>query len=154
MRGEKMIKIAGNRKWAPITLDTIRDVDVAFEMVSHNPIKNNPSVMIETLLQLIPLLQQDPNVDARQLTEEVVKGIGLPAKLLLPEEEVAAAAQAQMGQQQMPPGAAPAQGGGGAPSAEEMALLEMMGAAPPAGMEASAEESMAAGGGAPIREAG
>ena len=157
MRGEKMIRIAGDRKWASVSLDTIKDVEVAFEMVSYNPIKTNPSVMIETLLQLIPLLQQDPNIDARRLTEELVKGIGLPTKLLMPEEDVAAVAQEQMAQQQQMAlgGAAAAPGGGGgAPSPEELALLEMMGAGAPAGMEAAPEESMAAGGGAPIREAG
>ena len=155
MRGEKMIKIAGSRKWSSVTLDTIMDVDMAFEMVSYNPIKTNPSVMIETLLQLIPLLQQDPNINTRQLTEEIVKGIGLPTKLLMPEEEVAEAAQMQMEQQQqmaLGGAAAPGGGGGPAPSPEEMAMLEMMAMA--GGEQASPEESMAAGGGAPIREAG
>ena len=154
MRGEKMIKIAGSRKWSSVTLDTITDVEMAFEMVSYNPIKTNPSVMIETLLQLIPLLQQDPNINTRQLTEEIVKGIGLPTKLLMPEEEVAEAAQMQMEQQkQMALGGAAAPGGGGpAPSPEEMAMLEMMAMA--GGEQATPEESMAAGGGAPIREAG
>jgi hypothetical protein len=155
MRGEKMIKIAGSRKWSSVTLDTIMDVDMAFEMVSYNPIKTNPSVMIETLLQLIPLLQQDPNINTRQLTEEIVKGIGLPTKLLMPEEEVAEAAQMQMEQQQqmaLGGAAAPGGGGGPAPSPEEIAMLEMMAMA--GGEQASPEESMAAGGGAPIREAG
>ena len=155
MRGEKMIKIAGSRKWSSVTLDTIMDVDMAFEMVSYNPIKTNPSVMIETLLQLIPLLQQDPNINTRQLTEEIVKGIGLPTKLLMPEEEVAEAAQMQMEQQQqmaLGGAAAPGGGGGPAPSPEEVAMLEMMAMA--AGEQAAPEESMAAGGGAPIREAG
>ena len=154
MRGEKMIKVTGSRKWSSVNLETIRDVDVAFEMVSYNPIKTNPSVMVETLLQLIPLLQQDPNIDARLLTEEVVKGLGLPTKLLMPQEEVEAAAQMEMGQQQQMAMGGAAAGGGGAPSPEDLAMLEMMAAAGPSGMEAPPEESMAAGGGAPIREAG
>jgi hypothetical protein len=153
MRGEKMIKIAGSRKWSSVTLDTIMDVDMAFEMVSYNPIKTNPSVMIETLLQLIPLLQQDPNINTRQLTEEIVKGIGLPTKLLMPEEEVAAVAEMQMQQQQQMALGGAAGGGGPAPSPEQAAMLEMMAAAA-GGEQAAPEESMAAGGGAPIREAG
>jgi len=158
MRGEKMIKVAGNRKWSSVTLDTIQEVEVAFDMVSHNPIKTNPAVMIETLLQLIPLLQQDPNINTRQLTEEIVKGIGLPTKLLMPEEDVAAATQMQMEQQQqiaLGGAAAPAPGGEAAPSPEDLAMLEMMAAAAAGGEgQAAPEESMAAGGGAPIREAG
>ena len=137
MRGEKMIRIAGNRKWAAVTLDTIQDVDVEFEMVSYNPIKTNPAVMIETLLQLIPLLQQDPNIDARQLSEELIKGLGMPTSLLMPEEDVAEAAQMQMEQQQQMALGGAAAGGGGPP----------MGAEGPV----SPEESLAAGGGSPIR---
>tara|TARA_R110002110_G_scaffold53057_4_gene153655 strand:+ start:4338 stop:6059 length:1722 start_codon:yes stop_codon:yes gene_type:complete len=154
MRGEKMIRIAGNRKWAAVTLDTIQDVDVEFEMVSYNPIKTNPAVMIETLLQLIPLLQQDPNIDARQLSEELIKGLGMPTSLLMPEEDVAEAAQMQMEQQQQMALGGAAAGGGGPPmgaegpvSPEEIALLE----AAMGGGGAAPEESLAAGGGSPIR---
>jgi len=154
MRGEKMIRIAGNRKWAAVTLDTIQDVDVEFEMVSYNPIKTNPAVMIETLLQLVPLLQQDPNIDARQLSEELIKGLGMPTSLLMPEEDVAEAAQMQMEQQQQMALGGAAAGGGGPPmgaegpvSPEEIALLE----AAMGGGGAAPEESLAAGGGSPIR---
>ena len=149
-----MIRIAGNRKWAAVTLDTIQDVDVEFEMVSYNPIKTNPAVMIETLLQLIPLLQQDPNIDARQLSEELIKGLGMPTSLLMPEEDVAEAAQMQMEQQQQMALGGAAAGGGGPPmgaegpvSPEEIALLE----AAMGGGGAAPEESLAAGGGSPIR---
>ena len=158
MKGEKMIRIAGNRKWAAVDISTISDVEVDFEMVSYNPIKTNPAVMVETLLQLIPLLQQDPNVDGRRLTEEIVKGIGLPMGLLMPEEDAAMAAEAEAQMmQQMAGGAA----GGGAPPMgaegnippEIAAMMEQAAAGAPAGMAASPQDSLAAGGQTPLGEA-
>ena len=154
MRGEKMIKVTGNRKWMEVTLPTIADVDVEFEMVSYSPMQNNPAVMSETLMQLLPVLLQDPNVDTRQLMEELVRGLGLPNRILMPEEDVAMKVQAQqMAEQQLAmggaaAGAAPPMGAEGGLPPELVALME--GGAPP---EAAPEESLAAGGGAPIRDA-
>jgi len=143
MREEKMVRVAGNRKWLSVDLDSIRDVDVGFEMVSYNPIKQNPSVMSETLLQLIPFLAQNQDVDSRRLSEEIITSLGLPQRILMPEEEVAqlAAAQAQMQMQMAQGGAAAGGGGGGPPMGAE-------GGQPP-----SPEDAFAAGGGAPVREA-
>jgi len=145
MKEEKMVRVSGNRKWLSVDLDSIRDVDVGFEMVSYNPIKQNPSVISETLLQVIPFLAESDHVDNRRLIEEVVTGLGLPQRLMMPEDEVAQliAMQGQM-QMQM------AQGGAGAPPGPPVE-------APPHGAEGgqppSPEEAFAAGGGAPVREA-
>tara|TARA_R110002020_G_scaffold319504_1_gene535395 strand:- start:3821 stop:5539 length:1719 start_codon:yes stop_codon:yes gene_type:complete len=150
MRESKVVRVAGNRKWADLDHSKIRDINVDFTMVSYNPIRQNPSVIAETLLQLLPFLMENPNIDVRDLTEEIIRGMGLPQRIMMPEEDVMAAeqaAQAQMAQQSL----------GGA-AAGEPALAAMMGAAPPPGAEggippeAMAEEAFAAGGGAPIRE--
>ena len=144
MREEKMVRVAGNRKWLSVDLDSIRDVDVGFEMVSYNPIKQNPSVMSETLMQLIPFLAQNQDVDSRRLSEEIITSLGLPQRILMPEEEVAQtiAAQTQMQMQMAQGGAAGGGGGGGGPP------MGAEGGQPP-----SPEEAFAAGGGAPIRGA-
>jgi len=140
MRESKMVRVAGSRKWADLDHSKIRDVSVDFTMVSYSPIRQNPSVIAETLLQLLPFLMENPNIDVRDLTEEIIRGMGLPQRIVLPEEDVIA-------QQSL----------GGA-AAGEPALEAMMGAAPPPGAEggvppeAMAEEAFAAGGGAPIRE--
>ena len=155
MRGEKMIKVTGGRRWEEVSLQTISDVDVEFEMVSYSPMQSNPAVQSETILQLLPVLMQDPNVDTRQLMEEIVRGMGLPNRILMSEQDVAAKVQAQqMAAQQLSmggaaAGAAPPAGAEGGLPPELAALLEG-GPAP----EAEAEESLAAGGGSPIREAG
>ena len=155
MRGEKMIKITGGRRWEEVSLQTLADVDVEFEMASYSPMQSNPAVQSETLLQLLPVLMQDPNVDTRQLMEEIVRGMGLPNRILMSEQDVADKVQAQqMAAQQLSMGgaaggAAPPMGAEGGLPPELAALME--GGAPP---EAAPEESLAAGGGAPIREAG
>mgnify|MGYP003134397917 CR=1 FL=1 len=159
----KMVRIAGSRGWQEIDLATLADIEMTFSMVSYNPIRQNPSVLAETMVQMMPLLLQDPNINTRRLIEEVVRGLGLPQSIVTPEQEVIdkVAAQTQLAQQQSLGGAAVAQQPAGAPTgaptgsglppemealAMEQALAEVMGPAP--------QESFAAGGGAPIREGG
>jgi hypothetical protein len=154
MKGEKMVRITGSNDWSAVDLGLIQDIEVDFEMVSYNPIRQNPSVQIETLIQMIPLLQADPNINARGLIEEIIRSMGLPVKLLKPEEQVAEEAQAQaQAQQQMALGGAavkaqeqapPQEGGGGLPPELMAALAQEAGVSP--------DQALAAGGGAPIRE--
>ena len=145
-----MVRISGNRKWAELTHKAIREVEVDFKMVSYSPIRQNPAVMSETLLQLLPFLAQNPNIDTRRLTEEVVAGLSLPSRIVMPEEDVAqkVAAEATMAQQASLGGAA---GGGGGIPPEIAAMLGAEGGEAPGG-GAAPEASLAAGGGAPIRE--
>ena len=84
MKTEKMVRVAGNRRWDTVNLSSIADVDVSFKMVAYNPIRQNPSVLAETMVQMLPFLMQDPNIDTRKLTEEVVAGLGLPYKIVMP----------------------------------------------------------------------
>ena len=157
MKEEKMVRIAGDRKWASVDLRLMQDVDVNFKMVSYNPIRQNPSVLAETLMQMLPFLMQNPNVDIRRLTEEVISGLGMPGRILLPEEDVAAMEQAaaEAAQAQALGGAAAGGPAIEAQAAEAMAnmppemLAAMMGGE---GADAAPEEALAAGGGAPIRE--
>jgi hypothetical protein len=148
MKEPRMVRISGNRDWAELNHKNIRDVAVDFEMVSYSPIRQNPSVMAETLIQLLPFLMQNPNIDVRRLTEEVVSSISLPQRIVLPKEDVTAkvAAETLAAQQQSLGGAAA--GAAGPLPPEMMAMLGLEGGEAPVG----AEESLAAGGGAPIRD--
>ena len=111
-------------------------------------------------MQMLPFLMQDPNVDTRKLTEEVVASLNLSQSIVMPEQEVAekVAAQAELQQQQALGGAAiveeeaqAEEGGGGVgplpPELEQLAIQEAL-----AAQGAAPEESLAAGGGAPIRQ--
>lgn len=127
MKESKLVQVSGHEGWSEVSLGDIHDVDVNFSMVSYNPIRQNPSVLSETLLKLFPVLAQDPNINKRMLIEELVNGVGLSTKLLVPKEEVdAQEAQAQQmmmaqmagamgGAPSGPPGGPPPGPGGGAP---------------------------------------
>jgi|GEM_PF-4824265 len=116
MKEPKLVQVSGHEGWSEVALADIREVDVNFSMVSYNPIRQNPSVMAETLLKLFPILAQDPNVNKRALLEELVNGVGLSGRLLIPKEELEQqeAMQQQMMMAQMM-GAAGAAGPGAAP---------------------------------------
>jgi hypothetical protein len=143
MKKEKMVRVAGNRKWETVSFESLQDVDVSFSMVGYNPIQQNPAVLTETLLQMIPFMAQNENIDMRRLTEEVINSLGLSQALLMPEDEALVAGQAEAAAeaQQSLGGAAVAEGGEIPP--ELAAILEAEAVAP--------EEALAAGGGAPIR---
>lgn len=121
MKEPKLVAVSGHEGWSEVSLADIREVDVNFSMVSYNPIRQNPSVMSETLLKLFPILAQDPNINKRQLLEELVNGVGLSTKLLVPKEEIEA--QEAQAQQMMMMQMMAAQGGGAGPAGP--------GAAPP-----------------------
>ena len=153
MAGEKMVRVTGSQKWKSVSLPDIQDVEVDFEMVSYNPIQQNPSVQSETLLQMIPFLQENENIDKRSLTEEIIKSLGLPHKLIVPQEELDAQAEAEAAAAQAAPGPGGPPGGGGGGIPPGIAALMAGGGGGPAGEAATPEESLAAGGGSPIREA-
>jgi len=116
MKEPKLVQVSGHEGWSEVSLADIHEVDVNFSMVSYNPIRQNPSVMSETLLKLFPILAQDPNVNKRALLEELVNGVGLSGRLLIPKEELEqqeAMAQQMMMAQMM--GAAGGAGPGAAP---------------------------------------
>lgn len=111
MQQPKLVAVSGHEGWSEVSLADIHEVDVNFSMVSYNPIRQNPSVMSETLLKLFPILAQDPNINKRALLEELVTGVGLSGKLLIPKEELEQ--QEAMQQQMMLMQMMAAQGAGG-----------------------------------------
>jgi hypothetical protein len=115
MQEPKLVQVSGHEGWTEVSLEDIHEVDMGFAMVSYNPIRQNPSVMSETLLKLFPILAQDPNINKRALLEELVTGVGLSTKLLIPKEELEQ--QEAMAQQMMMAQMAAAQGGGAGPGA-------------------------------------
>ena len=173
MREPRLIRVAGDRRWAELAHKDLRDIQMDFEMVSYNPIRKNPSVMLESLLQMLPFLTQNENVDIRKLTEELISGMGLSRRIIIPEAELEAMQQEAMAAQQ---GAIQAEaqaslggaaGGKAYLQAQALAQLqEQMKNMPIEQVEAIrqavkeqtgveipvAESSLAAGGGAPIRE--
>jgi hypothetical protein len=138
MREPRLIRIAGDRRWAQLAHKDLRDIQVDFEMVSYNPIRKNPAVMIESLLQLIPFLAENQNVDIRKLTEEVVSGMGLSRRIIIPQAELEAMqaeamqAQGSMAQAQQQASLGGAAGGKPFLEAQQMqAIQQAMAQMPP-----------------------
>jgi hypothetical protein len=138
MREPRLIRIAGDRRWAQLAHKDLRDIQVDFEMVSYNPIRKNPAVMIESLLQLIPFLAENQNVDIRKLTEEVVSGMGLSRRIIIPPAELEAMqaeamqAQGSMAQAQQQASLGGAAGGKPFLEAQQMqAIQQAMAQMPP-----------------------
>lgn len=102
MKRPKMTRVSGSEMFTHIPLQKLRHLQMDFEMVSYNPIRKNPAVLLETLQAMVPLLAQAPNIDIYKLFEELVKGLGLPSDIIIPEEKARAAqAQAQAAQAQL-----------------------------------------------------
>ena len=175
MKQEKMIRISGSKQWAAVNFQTLQGVEMDFKMVSYNPVRKNPAVMVESIIQLLPFLGQNPNIDFRMLTEQIVSGLGFPSRMVKTEDQLAAEQQEAMEQQQQMMAAEQQKSLGGAAAgapalaAEAIAQDEEADAAaegpapgadiPPellamllGGEAPTAEESFAAGGGAPVRE--
>mgnify|MGYP003114149955 CR=1 FL=1 len=170
MQTNRMIRVSGSTKWAELSHKDLVDIDVDFEIVSYNPIRRNPGMMAETLIQMLPFLSQNENVNVRRLTEEILTNLGLPSRILIPEEDIIAAQEELAAQQQMMMQAEQQAKLGGAAAGkpameagekmqEELAAMDpeeaadimaQMGLITP-GEEELAEDALPGGGGAPIR---
>jgi len=170
MQTNRMIRVSGSTKWAELSHKDLVDIDVDFEIVSYNPIRRNPGMMAETLIQMLPFLSQNENVNVRRLTEEILTNLGLPSRILIPEEDIIAAQEELAAQQQMMMQAEQQAKLGGAAAGkpvidanqkiqeelmqmdpEQAALaLQQAGIEIP-GSEELAEDALPGGGGAPIR---
>lgn len=142
MKDPKLVAVSGHEGWSEVSLADIHEVDVNFSMVSYNPIRQNPSVMAETLLKMFPILARDPNINKRALLEELVTGVGLSTKLLIPKEELEE--QEAMAQQMMMMAQMMAAQGGGAGPAGPGAAPPGMPMLPPGGEVPGTETTEAA----------
>ena len=104
MKKPKMVRLSGSDLFTHLGTQQLKQLKMDFEMVSYNPIRKNPAVLLETLQAMVPLLAQAPNVDMFKLFEELVSGLGLPNRIIIPEAQarqaMAQAQQAAAAQQQ------------------------------------------------------
>lgn len=114
MQKPRMVRVSGNKDWTQVSLASLRDVEVDFEAVAYNPVRTNPSIRAETLLQLFPLFQALPPgiVDLVGLVREIVQSSGLPSSILFPEEQARQALLAMINAQTQAAGGGPPPGPG------------------------------------------
>lgn len=96
MKKPKMVRISGGDQFTHLGTQQLKQLQMDFEMVAYNPLRKNPAVLLETLQAMIPLLAQAPNVDQFKLFEELIDGLGLPRRIIIPEAQ----ARQQMAQAQ------------------------------------------------------
>ena len=104
MKTQRMVRVSGSREWEKVDFASLQGVDSDFKMVGYSPLRKNPAVMIESLIQLLPQIRDSANFDHRIVDEQIAAGMGWPARALKPADQVAdegAAAQAAAEQQAM-----------------------------------------------------
>ena len=90
---EKLVRVSGGR-FAPISVATLADVDMDFEMVAYNALRRNPAVVLDTLVQMLPVFANAPNVVIPALIETISDLLALPSeRFLLSQEQMEAMAQ-------------------------------------------------------------
>lgn len=87
MQKPKLVRLAGSELFSHIGIQQLKQLRMDFEMVAYNPLRKNPAVLLETLQALTPLLLSAPNIDKFKLFEELIKGIGLPNRIVIPEAQ-------------------------------------------------------------------
>ena len=100
MRAESLVRVAGQSTFVPVGVSDLKGLDMDFEVVQYQAMQQNPALVMETMQRMIPLLAQAPNIDMIKLFEELIKGLGLPHRILIPEETVIAQQQQAAQQQQ------------------------------------------------------
>jgi len=146
MKSPVEVKMAGEGGWVEVDR-WLTDVEAEWQTLAYNPLRDNPAVLGERVLQIMDVLANSENVDKRAVEEFLLDSLHLPSYLLLPKEEVeeqkAAAAEQQAA-------AAPAAPGPGDIDPEMAGALVQMGAeAGPEGL-AELEALGAADAGMPI----
>jgi hypothetical protein len=126
------IRATGSVGWINVDHATLAHLEADFSVTAYNPIQRNPGVLAEALVNLTPLLAENPYVKQYEITKAVFDGLGLPESALRTEAEVEQAAAE-------------------AAAAEQEAMAAQMGAAGgmPPGAEGLPPEMAAAGGGVP-----
>lgn len=128
------VRKRGRGEWT--TIDRwLAEVEADFQCVAYNPLRDNPAVLGERLMQIMPIIGTLPDYDQRAIHEFLLDTMHLPSYLLRPRAEVEAemleAAQAQAAQAAptaMPEPTAEAMPAEGLPDAETAGALVQMGA--------------------------
>ena len=142
MKTPRSFKLLGNQGWGELGHETMQAIDVDFDLVGHTPIRNNPAVNANLLVDILREVGDNPNIDMRAMLVEIFQGLGLPPHVIV-DEKTAQQKEAQMQQAQQ----AEAMGGaaGGKPVMEGPPGGDQMPAAPMTGNDelVEAEQFMA-----------
>lgn len=108
MTAPKKVRIVGTNRFVDIRFSDLRELQYDFQLVPNNPIRMTPSVQVEALTQLMPLIQGNPAINQSLLLTLILRSLSLESAIL-PEKDQQAAAVASA--QAAGVGAAQAAGG-------------------------------------------
>lgn len=94
MTTPKKVKVVGTNRFVDLKFSDLRELKYAFQLVPNNPIRMTPSVQVESLMQLMPLIQGNPTINQSTLLTLILRSLSLESAIL-PAKEQAAAAAAQ-----------------------------------------------------------
>lgn len=138
MQTPKKVKIVGTGRFVDLRFSDLRELKYAFQLVPNNPIRMTPSVQVESLTQLMPLIQGNPAINQSTLLTLILRSLALESAILPAKEQAAAAAaQAQA------TGLGAAQGAGAEVDPNAAMEAATNAALPPEMAAAAAQPSMA-----------
>jgi len=89
------VRTADKTGWVQIDR-WIAEVNANWQVLAYNPLRDNPAVLGERVLSIMPLIQALPDYDQRRVHEFLLESLHLPSFLLRPKEEVEAEMAAAM----------------------------------------------------------
>ena len=100
MKTPRNFRLLGDQGWGTLNHATMLDLEVDFDLVGHTPIRNNPAVNADLLLQLLQQVGDNPNIDMRAVLVEIFQGLGLPPHVIVDEKTAASRQEEAMAAQQ------------------------------------------------------
>jgi len=80
----------------------LSEVEAQWQTLAYNPLRDNPAVLGERVLALLPILPNLPRIDQDRLTVFLVDCLHLPAYLIKTDDQLLAEAEAAAAAQQPP----------------------------------------------------
>ena len=90
----QMVRIMGGN-FVEVSVDTLDGIDMDFEMVAYNALRKNPAVVLDTLVQMLPIFANAPNVVMPDFIETLADLFMLPGERFLLSKEQMAEMEAQ-----------------------------------------------------------
>lgn len=88
MRQPIEVMTAENGGW--VCIDRwLSEVEAQWQTLAYNPLRDNPAVLGERIMQIMPLIMQSPFYNQRAVHEFLLDSMHLPSRLLIPKDSLA-----------------------------------------------------------------
>lgn len=94
MTTAKKVKVVGTSRFVDLKFSDLRELKYTFQLVPNNPIRMTPSVQVESIMQLMPLIQGNPAINQSLLVTLILRSLSLESAILPAKDQAAAATAA------------------------------------------------------------